>query len=107
MTFNTRRFVVIGLGALALFSLPLAEANPRRTFPGRRVGGGTRGECTARILAHLVPANSVFGLSSAGDIAMVHGPTANPVSLTISLKPEAGGAGFSRSLPAAPAGRSS
>lgn len=101
-----RSFVLIvaGLIGCTLGLSPHGLTDSRSTFPGRRVGGGTRGECTARILAHLVPANSVFGLSSAGDIAMVHGPTANPVSLTISLKPEAGGDGFSRSLPAAPAG---
>ena len=45
--------------AVALTSFPLAvsaQANPRSTFPGRRVGGGTRGECSARTLVHLVPA---------------------------------------------------
>lgn len=106
MAFNSSRIAVICLGALIapIFSISQVEADPRSTFPGRRVGGGTRGECTARVLAHLVPPNSVFGLSAAGDIAMVHGPTANPVSLTLSLKPEAGGTGFSRSIPAAPAG---
>ena len=52
-----RLFCVLILGAV----LPTA-ANPqlRSSFPGRRIGGGTRGECTARLLVHLVPKNSVF-----------------------------------------------
>ena len=52
-----RLLCVLILGAV----LPTA-ANPqlRSSFPGRRIGGGTRGECTARLLVHLVPKNSVF-----------------------------------------------
>ena len=30
----------------------------RSTFPGRRVGGSTRGECAAREIIHLVPETS-------------------------------------------------
>ena len=29
-------------------------------FPGRRVGGGTRGECSARKIMHLVPDNNIL-----------------------------------------------
>ena len=35
-------------------------AAPRNTFPGRRIGGGTRGECAARPVLHLVPSSNVF-----------------------------------------------
>ena len=82
----------------------LAQANLRNSFPGRRVGGGTRGECSARTLVHLVPDSSVFAPGSTGDLALVQGPTANPVSLTMTFKPEAGGASSSQTLPASSAG---
>ena len=29
-------------------------------FPGRRVGGGTRGECSARKIMHLVPESNII-----------------------------------------------
>ena len=82
----------------------LAQANLRNSFPGRRVGGGTRGECSARTLVHLVPDSSVFAPGSSGDLALVQGPTANPVSLTMTFKPEAGGMSSSQMLPATSAG---
>jgi len=82
----------------------LAQANLRSSFPGRRVGGGTRGECSARTLVHLVPDSSVFAPGVSADLALVQGPTANPVSLTMTFKPEAGGASTSQTLPASPAG---
>ena len=98
--------VSLGLGlALAVSPLAgLAQANLRNSFPGRRVGGGTRGECSARTLVHLVPDSSVFAPGASGDLALVQGPTANPVSLTMTFKPEAGGASTSQTLPASPAG---
>ena len=80
-----------------------AQGSMRSSFPGRRVGGGTRGECSARTLVHLVPESSVFAPGSSGTLGLVQGPTANPVSLKVSFKPEAGGAEDSRTLPAAPA----
>ena len=80
-----------------------AQGSMRSSFPGRRVGGGTRGECSARTLVHLVPESSVFAPGSSGTLGLVRGPTANPVSLKVSFKPEAGGAEDSRTLPAAPA----
>ena len=65
---------------------------------------GTRGECSARTLVHLVPDSSVFAPGASGDLALVQGPTANPVSLTMTFKPEAGGASTSQTLPASSAG---
>ena len=82
----------------------LAQADLRSSFPGRRVGGGTRGECSARTLVHLVPDSSVFAPGASGDLALVQGPTANPVSLTMTFKPEAGGSSITQTLPASPAG---
>ena len=78
-------------------------SNNRSTFPGRRVGGGTRGECSGRILVHLVPENSVFAPGASGTLGLVQGPTANPFSLELSFQPEGDGPGTTRTLPAAPA----
>ncbi|WP_222929467.1 hypothetical protein [Synechococcus sp. RS9902] len=75
----------------------------RSTFPGRRVGGGTRGECNARILVHLVPENSVFAPGATGILGLVQGPTANPVSLELSFLPEGVGSATTRTLRAASA----
>ena len=91
--------------AVALTSFPLAvsaQANPRSTFPGRRVGGGTRGECSARTLVHLVPATSVYAPGASGLVGLVQGPSDSPVSLQVTLKPEDGSAESTRTLSAAP-----
>ena len=96
----------LGISVLASLSplAGLAQADLRSSFPGRRVGGGTRGECSARTLVHLVPDSSVFAPGASGDLALVQGPTANPVSLTMTFKPEAGGSSITQTLPASPAG---
>ena len=103
---QTALAVSLGISvSLALSPLAgLAQTDLRNSFPGRRVGGGTRGECSARTLLHLVPDSSVFAPGASGDLALVQGPTANPVSLTMTFKPEAGGASTSQTLPASPAG---
>jgi len=104
-----------GLVGLLLVAGPLvaaAQPNLRNTFPGRRIGGGTRGECSARLLAHLVPANSVFAPGSPATIGLLEGPTAQPRPLQLSFRPlnnagtgaEASAQVSSRDLPAAPAG---
>lgn len=99
--------------ALLLEAWPaVAQPNLRTTFPGRRVGGGTRGECTARVLAHLVPGTSVFAPGPAALVGLLEGPTANPRPITISFR-QANAAGSSdsaqalqlrRELPASTAG---
>ena len=103
---------ILALALLAETGAVLAQPNLRSTFPGRRIGGGTRGECTARVLAHLVPASSVFAPGSSGLIALLEGPTANPRPLLVALR-EANAAGSSdaasarsqrRQLPASSAG---
>ena len=64
----------------------LAQSNLRNTFPGNRMGGGTRGECSARLVAHLVPANSVYAPGASGMIGILEGPTANPRPLQVVVK---------------------
>jgi hypothetical protein len=103
------------LAAVLALNLPLAalaQSNLRNSFPGRRVGGGTRGECSARLLAHLVPANSVFAPGAGALIGLLEGPTAEPRPLELSFRPltNAGTAATAqarsaaRELPPAPAG---
>ena len=97
--------VLIALVALIFGDVFCQEvySNNRSTFPGRRVGGGTRGECSGRILVHLVPENSVFAPGASGTLGLVQGPTANPFSLELSFQPEGDGPGTTRTLPAASA----
>ena len=80
-----------------------SHSSPRSTFPGRRVGGGTRGECSARTLVHLVPATSVFAPDASGLVGLVQGPSDSPVSIQVSLKPEHGSAESTRTLSPGPA----
>lgn len=69
-----------------LVSLPDLQAAPRNSFPGRRVGGGTRGECAARSIVHLVPSSSVFAPGDASVIALLEGPSSNPQPLEVVLR---------------------
>jgi hypothetical protein len=91
--------------ALLMISVPgasLAQSNLRNAFPGSRMGGGTRGECSARLVAHLVPANSVYAPGASGIIGILEGPTANPRPLQVVVKTEVqpSGNAFQRDLPA-------
>ena len=58
----------------------------RNTFPGRRVGGGTRGECAARQIIHLVPESSVFAPGPAALIGWLEGPSPDPKPIEVSLR---------------------
>lgn len=113
----THRLAKAWLSSLsfALLVLPLAAvAQPdlRSTFPGRRVGGGTRGECSARLLAHLVPSSSVFAPGAGLTIGLLEGPTAQPRPLQVTFRPlsnagtaaQAQGRTTTRELPAAATG---
>ena len=72
------------LGA-AFFPAPTLSRS-RNTFPGRRVGGGTRGECAARQIIHLVPQSSVFAPGSEGLIGWLEGPSSDPKPIEVSLR---------------------
>ena len=89
------RFLFVNAVATSLLSALVANAicssallaAPRNTFPGRRIGGGTRGECAARPVVHLVPSSNVFSLGSFNLIAVLEGPSADPKPLEIILRP--------------------
>ena len=83
------RIAVLAFMALLLMGqAALAQSNSRNSFPGRRIGGGTRGVCTARLVAHLIPANNIQRVPAAGPVrvAVLQGPTQQPYPLKISLE---------------------
>ena len=55
-------------------------------FPGRRVGGGTRGECSARKIMHLVPESNIAFQNELGHFALIIGPSNDPKDIKINFK---------------------
>lgn len=72
--------------------LAQVKDDPRSTFPGRRVGGGTRGECTSRQIVHLVPESSVFAPGESRLLAVLTGASPQPRPLQLSFQPRQAGA---------------
>ena len=99
-------FARAALLAATLFTVavelpPAASAGPQRSsFPGRRIGGATRGECSARLIAHLVPVDSVYAPGASRVLGILEGPSANPRPVQVSFRAETGGAASSLNLPA-------
>ena len=75
--------------SLLLFSVSVDADSLRSTFPGNRVGGGTRGECSARFIIHLVPETGRYDPSVARSnlIGLLQGPSSNPTPLVITFRP--------------------
>ena len=102
----------LGLGGLMLLGLAPAFANEslRSTFPGRLIGGGSRGECTARLVINLVPRSTVFASGSDDLLAVLQGPSSDPRPLEIvfsAYDAEAGGTGNRVGQQVIPAGSAS
>ena len=86
------------LGGLMLLGVTpvLGNESLRSTFPGRRIGGGSRGECAARLVINVVPRTSVFASGSDALLAVLQGPSPDPRPLEIAFSAydaAAGGAG--------------
>ena len=82
-----RSSLFLFLAAFALApAVGFAQSELRSTFPGRRVGGGTRGECSARLLAHLVTENSIYAPGRTLQVGLLEGPTANPKPIQIQFR---------------------
>jgi len=101
---NTLPFTVLasslfGVFCVAFWMPPAVLTAPRDSFPGRRVGGGTRGECAARPIVHLVPSSSVFAPGDPLVIALLEGPSANPQPLQIALGVASSDGGFAAAVP--------
>lgn len=79
-----------GLALLAGYLPAQAQPNLRSSFPGRRVGAATRGDCTARPIVHLVPASSVFAPGQTRLLGLLEGPSGNPRPIQISFQAETG-----------------
>jgi len=100
------------LSTAGLAGEAFAQTNLRNAFPGRRVGGGTRGECTARLLAHLVPSSSVYAPGATTTLGVLEGATSKPRPLLIEFRPlrsngtaeGAQAARVKRTVPAGPLG---
>ena len=102
----------IGLGGLMLLGLAPALANEslRSTFPGRLIGGGSRGECAARLVINVVPRTSVFASGSDDLLAVLQGPSPDPRPLEIAFSvydAKAGGLGNRVRQQVIPAGSAS
>ena len=50
-------------------------SNINNAFPGRRVGGGTRGECSSRLLINLVNKDNALYINKLDPIAILAGKT--------------------------------
>jgi hypothetical protein len=88
VTAPARRLSFLALsGFLLTAGAAWADPASRSVFPGRRVGGGSRGDCSARMLAHLVPPSSEYSPASDGLIGLVEGQAASPRPLALTLKP--------------------
>lgn len=96
-SFSLRLALVCSLG-LALNGPTWAQSNPRASFPGRLVGGGTRGECSARLIVHLVPRSSVFAPGDSALLGLLEGPAAQPRPLQLRFRPQTGTAPSSERL---------
>jgi len=86
--------LAVGLSLSALTLPPFAlqdaraQSDLRSTFPGRRVGGGTRGECNSRLIVHLVPETSVYAGGSPPLLGVIQGPALEPRPLELRFRPQ-------------------
>lgn len=88
--YTTSFFAIVLVQVFTLLLPQVTHAQSlRSTFPGRRVGGGTRGECASRLIIHLVPKSSQYSLQSDGQelIGLVQGPSAQPTGLELTFRP--------------------
>lgn len=77
----------VGVASLVVMSaFSPAWADLRTTFPGRRIGGGTRGDCSARFLAHVVLPSSVFAPDGRRTIAVLVGQGSAEAMLVSTLR---------------------
>jgi hypothetical protein len=96
-TISLRLALGCSLG-LALSAQAWAQSDPRASFPGRLVGGGTRGECSARLIVHLVPRSSVFAPGDSTLLGLLEGPSDQPRPLQLRFRPQTGTAPASERL---------
>lgn len=71
--------------ASLLVQLDRGSSDRSRRFPLRREGGGTRGACASRLVAHLVPETGQLDPGTAALIGLIEGETPEPVALVLRL----------------------
>jgi len=59
------------LPSMSQYYLSKKNINLRNSFPGRRVGGGTRAICDSSAIVHLVPSNNVFSPGHSRRLALL------------------------------------
>ncbi len=68
---------------LLLAQADRSSADQTRRFPLRREGGGTRGACAARLVAHLVPMDGLFDPRSQPILGVIEGDTPEAAPLVL------------------------
>lgn len=63
-----------------------AQTTSRSSFPGRRVGGGTRGDCSARQIVHLAPLSGSYAPGRPGLLGLLEGPADDHRPLEIEFR---------------------
>jgi hypothetical protein len=60
-----------------------AQGDRSRRFPLRREGGGSRGACASRLVAHLVPADGVLDVGPRTILGVIEAETPEPAPLVL------------------------
>ena len=81
---KTNLFLLFSL-LIILVSPRIAISSNRRTFPTSRIGGGTRGECSSRLIIHIVPLANKYSPDKNRLLAIYIGKTKEAKPLTIEM----------------------
>ncbi len=73
------------LFSLLILSPRIAISSDRSTFPTSRMGGGTRGECSSRLIIHIVPMANKYSPDKNGLLAIYLGKTKEAKPLTVEM----------------------
>lgn len=80
-------WIGLGLGLWLVLEAAAQAQTARSSFPGRRIGGGTRDECTSRLLVHLVPTSSVYAPGEVPLLGLLQGPAHGPMPVDLAFRP--------------------
>ena len=70
---------------IILVSPRIALANDRSTFPNSRMGGGTRGQCSSRLIIHIVPLANKYSPDNNRLLAIYLGKSKETKPLTVEI----------------------
>lgn len=66
-------------GAILFWSLP-SFSQTSSTFPGRRIGGATRGSCTHYLIANIIPSSNTISLGASDYFTLLYSSNMPPDS---------------------------